>query len=67
MSQNEVNSPKLLREVRTVSTLPDKELRELLSDLSPYILNRWMQHFADKEEYEVCQVIKETLQGCRTK
>ena len=59
MSQNEVNSLKMLKQVRTVSTLPDKELRALL--LSPFILNRWMQYFAQKEQYEVCQVIKEVL------
>ena len=61
MSQNEVNSLKMLKQVRTVSTLPDKELRALLRDLSPFILNRWMQYFAQKEQYEVCQVIKEVL------
>jgi hypothetical protein len=48
----------MMKQARTVSTLPDKELRALLRDLSPIILNRWIQYFSQKEEYEVCQVIK---------
>ena len=61
MRQNEVNNLKMMKQINTVSTLPDKELRAILNDLTPLILNRWMQYFIRREEYEVCQVIKEIL------
>lgn len=37
------------------------ELRNIFSRLNPYLLRRWMDHFIKKEEYEVCQVIKEVM------
>ena len=43
---------------------PD-ELRNIFSRLTPYLLQRWMEHFIKKEEYEVCQVIKEVMKESR--
>lgn len=38
-----------------------EELQTIFRRLNPYLLNRWMDHFIRKEEYEVCQVIKEVM------
>ena len=43
---------------------PD-ELRTIFRRLNPYLLQRWMDHFVKKEEYEVCQVIKEIMSEAR--
>ncbi len=41
------------------------ELKIIFMRLNPYLLQKWMDHFIRKEEYEVCGVIKEVMQQSR--
>lgn len=41
-----------------ISHLPEEELHELFRDLPTSSLQQWLTYYADKEEYEVCKVIK---------
>jgi len=43
---------------------PD-ELRVIFRRLNPYLLQKWMDHFVKKEEYEVCSVILEVMKESR--
>jgi hypothetical protein len=45
-----------------IGTYSNDELRTIFRRLNPYLLNRWMSHFIQKEEYEVCQIIKEVIE-----
>jgi hypothetical protein len=45
-----------------IGTYSNDELRTIFRRLNPYLLQRWMTHFIQKEEYEVCQVIKEVIE-----
>ena len=37
------------------------ELRIIFRRLNPYLLQKWMEHFIKKEQYEVCAVIKDVM------
>jgi len=42
-----------------------EELRSIFRRQNPYLLQRWMNHFIQKEEYEVCIVIKDVMEESR--
>ncbi|HRO41706.1 MAG TPA: hypothetical protein PL009_02670 [Flavipsychrobacter sp.] len=41
------------------------ELRIIFRRLNPYLLQKWMDHFIRKEEYEVCGIIKEVMKDSK--
>lgn len=43
----------------------DEELLVIFRRLSPYMLNRWMNHFIQKEAYEVCSLLKQVMEEKR--
>jgi hypothetical protein len=46
---------------QNISHYTDNELRNVFRRLNPFLLNKWLSHFIEKEEYEVCKVIKEVM------
>ncbi len=44
-----------------VNNYSEQELRNIFSRLSGSALQQWMDHFIEKEQYEVCQIIKEII------
>jgi len=41
-----------------IARLSERELHELFRDLPLRSLKQWLHYYAEKEEYEVCKVIK---------
>jgi hypothetical protein len=50
---------------RNVENYSDNELRNIFRRLNQYQLQRWMEHFVEKEAYEVCSIIKEVMDDVR--
>lgn len=44
-----------------ITDMSRAEIRCLFSDLNTISLTHWMNHYSAKEEYEVCQVLKEMI------
>ena len=48
-----------------IKSYTTEELRQIFGRLNCYLLQRWMDHFIKKEEYEVCAVIKDVMKEAR--
>lgn len=44
-----------------ISSLPATEIRALFEDLPFKSLKRWLNYYVEKEQYEICQIIKEHI------
>ena len=44
-----------------ISELPEHELREMFGELPVKSLKQWMNYYVNKEQYEICKIIKEFL------
>jgi len=44
-----------------ISSLNRKEIHELVSDLPVERLKVWLEHYAVKEQYEICGILKEIV------
>ncbi len=59
----QLNTQRLERTIlsQQVGNYSEQELRNIFGRLSDPALQQWMDHFIEKEEYEVCQIIKEII------
>jgi len=44
-----------------ISGLPDKEIHDLFRDLPIKSLKQWLNYYVGKEQYEVCEIIKQYI------
>jgi hypothetical protein len=50
-----------VREAFDSGTITPEDTKGILMELSPSTLEHWMIYFVDKEEYELCKVIKDVI------
>ena len=50
---------------RNFDNYSEDELRTIFKRLNNYQLQRWMEHFVNKEAYEVCGIIKEVMEDVK--
>ena len=44
-----------------ISGLPEKEIHDLFRDLPIKSLKQWLNYYVGKEQYEVCEIIKQYI------
>lgn len=47
---------------KDIDNYSKEKLRTIFRRLSPLARSKWLEHFAEKEEYEACQIIKEVIE-----
>lgn len=44
-----------------IASLPKHELQDLFKDLPVKSLRQWLNYYAEREQYEVCSVIRDNI------